>query len=416
MTKLTKETAFNWMSQAHMNPSMSTMIMTMVTSTTRAECRSKPRNTNVAANTAVTEITSDDVTSSHMVKKHLVFDTASVALVQHVGDIVSNESGHSQSFIVVFRGSHHGVASHSSTVTSSQTRIISTFWGAKSAVVVGGAAADRSQPVNVIVYPGHGRRHDSGSIGNSLCSVNLLSQRVDVAADGGADPVLGLFVQQRITFLHHEIKFHHTNIRLVQADLDGRRHRHAEGEPGGKGDHDHDADNVAKEERSIQLLEDLVEDAFRGAVLLPLLALHAAKHVEAVVFLATQVQREQRHKRHIFRPICPPTHLKQEVKKQREPGIQGKRPDSRHAAQGTQKEADGLGSGRKQHRRANVAQNTAHVVFDTLALLPSCPLVSLHQDEDIVHADSQDEERDHFNDDKRRRNADVGVKADRCRH
>ena len=68
MTRLTKETAFSWIFQAHMSPNKSTMIMEMVTITTHADGRSKPRKTNVAKNTAASEISRDEVTSSHIVK------------------------------------------------------------------------------------------------------------------------------------------------------------------------------------------------------------------------------------------------------------------------------------------------------------------------------------------------------------
>ncbi len=77
---------------------------------------------------------------------------------------------------------------------------------AERAVAVRGAAADRAEPVDVVVDPGHGRRGDAGLVRHALGRVDLLSQRVLVAADRRADLVLRLLVRHGKPFLHDEVR------------------------------------------------------------------------------------------------------------------------------------------------------------------------------------------------------------------
>ena len=63
-----------------------------------------------------------------------------------------------------------------------------------------------------------------------------------------------------------------------------------------------------------------------------------------------------------------------------------------------------------------MAQNTTNVLLNVLALLSRRTLVRLNKDEDIVHADGENEERDDFDDDQRGRDAHVCVEADGRRY
>lgn len=81
----------------------------------------------------------------------------------------------------------------------------------------------------------------------------------------------------------------------------------------------------------------------------------------------------------------------------------------------TQKEATAFGEAGKSHGWANMAQCAAYVFLHGLVGAPRDTLLRLHQDEYIVHPHSQHEERDHLDDDKGGRDADVRKDPDRGR-
>ena len=62
----------------------------------------------------------------------------------------------------------------------------------------------------------------------------------------------------------------------------------------------------------------------------------------------------------------------------------------------TEEEAAHFGKGREQHGRSHFADDPADVSVVGFVGTPGFALVRLDQDEDVVHAHSQHQERDHL--------------------
>ena len=108
--------------------------------------------------------------------------------------------------------------------------------------------------------------------------------------------------------------------------------------------------------------------------------------------------------------------LQEKVDEHGHEGVQGEDLNGRHGCQRAEDEGDGFTRSGEEDRRAHAADRRCQANFSRFELFALGLFEVLHDDEDVVHADGEHQERNDFEDDQRARNATVGEEADGAHH
>lgn len=76
--------------------------------------------------------------------------------------------------------------------------------------------------------------------------------------------------------------------------------------------------------------------------------------------------------------------------------VNGECVHGRHVGQGPDGEAAELGASAEQDRRAHLSHGLANIFLDVVLVLVGNAIVGVHEDEDVIHTNRQDEEGNHL--------------------